>query len=288
MPLRTRLIAQADALPQIQRRLAAYLLEHYLTASDLTISELADAAGVSLGTVSGLCRRLGLAGYQELRLAIAREAVAFTPVSDETDEESRDGLDPALERAIARSIQAGVEAIDQTGRNLDREALTLACTLLRSAGRIVFVGVGSAGYVAGEASLKLRKLGLPASHHFDSHEQAIDASLLGPGDVVLVVSHSGRTQDVLRAVDIARFAGAHVIAVTSGSRSPLSDCADVLLATVSHDTAFLVEPMASTLAATAILHLVFLVLLEQGGEDAVRNYNRTQVATDQQGEGRSR
>jgi DNA-binding MurR/RpiR family transcriptional regulator len=142
--------------------------------------------------------------------------------------------------------------------------------------------------VAGEASLKLRKLGLPASHHFDSHEQAIDASLLGPGDVVLVVSHSGRTQDVLRAVDIARFAGAHVIAVTSGSRSPLSDCADVLLATVSHDTAFLVEPMASTLAATAILHLVFLVLLEQGGEDAVRNYNRTQVATDQQGEGRSR
>jgi len=74
--IRARLSADLAALAPAQRRLASYLLEHFSSASDLGITDLADEAGVSVGTISLLCRRLGLRGYQDLRLGLAREAVS--------------------------------------------------------------------------------------------------------------------------------------------------------------------------------------------------------------------
>jgi DNA-binding MurR/RpiR family transcriptional regulator len=73
--LRARLRDRYPELSPAQQRLAAFLLENLDSASDYTITELADAAGTSIGTISQLCRRLGLKGYQDLRLSLAREAV---------------------------------------------------------------------------------------------------------------------------------------------------------------------------------------------------------------------
>jgi DNA-binding MurR/RpiR family transcriptional regulator len=279
--LRDRLRGSFPELAPAQQRLAAFLLDNLSTASDLTITELAEAAGVSVGTISQLCRRLGLKGYQDLRLTLAREAV----VVDATEAighrfDLAAGPDD-VRRAVGRVFGRDLEALAQTASRLDQAALRTAVAAIASARRVEFVGVGTAAFLAQEAALKLRKLGIDAVAHPDAHLQAMSAALLRPGDVLVAISHSGRTLDTLRAAQLARDAGASVVAICGEGRSPLGAIADVRITTASADTGFQVEPTSSTVAALAVIQTIFLMVLEQGGSAAQEQLSRTQAAVEE-------
>lgn len=264
-------------MPPAQRRLASYLVEHHSTAPDLTITDLAEEAGVSVGTVSQICRRLGLRGYQDLRLGLAREAVSLS-LADTTRRDKGTTGSPVgpTGSAADRVFGAGVEALTLTARQLDHGSVAAAVDRISHAGRVEWVGVASAGLVAAEGALKLRKLGVDSVVHADGHQQVMSAALLGAGDVLVVVSHSGRTLDVLESAQVAQAQGASIIAITGVTASPLARLADIVLPTVSFDTAFQVEPMASMLAQLAMVQALFVALLEAGGHDAMDRLARTQ------------
>lgn len=275
--IRARLAADMAAMAPAQRRLAAYLLEHAATASDLGITDLADEAGVSPGTISVLCRRLGLRGYQDLRLGMAREAVsASLPGAPAIGRQVAE--DDRLGAAVERVFGAGLESLGETARLLDLKALDLAVERLLAARRVEWVGMGSAALVAAEGSLKLRKLGIDSVAHLEGHQQVMSASLLTDRDVLVAVSHSGRTLDMLESVRVAREGGAQVLAITGVAASPLARDAHIVLGTVSYDTAFQVEPMASILAQSAVIQCLFLAILERAGDEAQERLARTQTA----------
>ncbi len=261
-----------------QQRLARYLLDNVATASDLSITDLAEEAGVSVGTVSLLCRRLGLRGYQDLRLGLAREAVSLSIAGGDTGAPKNGASDDPLAAAIEQVFGSGLDALAQTAQQIDRAVVRQAVKVIRRARKVEWVGVGSAGLVAAEGALKLRKLGVDSVAHFDNHQQVMSASLLDEQDVLIVVSHSGRTTDVLESVRVAHEGGAKVIAITGVAASPLAREAQVLLATVSYDTAFQVEPMASTLAQMAMVQVLFLAYLTEAGPEAEHHLARTQAA----------
>ena len=279
--LRSRIAHSLPTLAPAQRRLAAFLLEHLASASDYTITDLAEAAGVSIGTISHLCRQFGLRGYQDLRLALARESVFAMSSRDGDllglDSDRVESRSPAGE-AIRQVFSSAAEAVVQTARGISPASLETAAAALAAAGRIECVGVGTAGFVAAEAALKFRKLGFAAEAYQDTHQQAMTAALLGGGDVLLAISHSGRTVDTIRCASLARDASATVVAISGPGRSPLSDLADVSLETVSYDTGFQMEPMASTIVELAIVQTLFMMVLKRGGPAAEERLARTQQA----------
>lgn len=279
--LHARVVAALPTLPAAQKRLAEYLLRNLSTASDLSITDLAEEAAVSVGTVSQFYRRLGMRGYQDLRLGWAREAVTASAAGSG----SLLGLQPsvgktqgAMEDAIAHVFGANTQAQIETAQRLDRTAVEAAITTISTARRVEWVGAATAGLIAAEGALKLRKLGIDSVCHSGSHQQSMSAALLTSADAIVAVSHSGRTDDVLRSVRLARDAGARVIAITGLAPSPLVQIADVVLSTVSYDTAFQIEPMASTVAELGVVQLLFLLLLERGGATAQTRLERTQAA----------
>jgi DNA-binding MurR/RpiR family transcriptional regulator len=276
--VRSRLRESYGDLTPAQRRLAEFLLENLAIASDFTITDLAGAAGVSIGTISQLCRRLGLKGYQDLRLSLARDAVVLDAGAAGQRLEIPEGP-PAVREAIARVFGSSQDALVETAGRLEPASLERAVDLLASARRIECVGVATAGLVAAEAALKLRKLGLDAVSLGDTHQQAMSAALLDERDVLVAISHSGRTIDTLRAAQVARAGGAHVIVISGQVRSPLADAADVLFVTVSADTGFQVEPMASTVAAIAVIQVLFVLLMERAGT-AQDQLSMTQAAVE--------
>jgi hypothetical protein len=87
--------------------------------------------------------------------------------------------------------------------------------------RIEFFGVGNSGIVAQDAQHKFFRLGVNTIAYSDGHMQVMSASLLGPGDCVVVISNSGRTRDLMDACDIARRNGATTIVITA-TGSPLA------------------------------------------------------------------
>jgi len=276
--VRSRLRDEYGDFTPAQRRLAEFLLENLAVASDYTITDLAEVAGVSIGTISQLCRRLGLKGYQDLRLALARDAVVLEASVTGQRLDLSEGP-PAVLEAIARVFGSSQDALTETASRLEPAVLERAVGLLAEARRIECIGVATAGLVAAEAALKLRKLGLDAIALPDTHQQAMSAALLDGRDVLLAISHSGRTIDTLRAAQLARAGGAQVVVISGQSRSPLADAADILLVTVSSDTGFQVEPMASTVAAIAVIQVLFVLLVERAAA-AQDQLSMTQAAVE--------
>jgi D-arabinose 5-phosphate isomerase GutQ len=162
-------------------------------------------------------------------------------------------------------LELGVKVLGNTAsailalrEQLNRETLANAIELLAGAARIEFFAVGHYGVVAHDAQFKFLRFGLPCGSHTDVRLQPLAASVLKPQDVVVVISSSGRVDDLLTVVDAARERGAPVLAITA-SQSPLARKADVALI-VDH-----VEDVATHVPMVSrILHLLVIDILAVG------------------------
>jgi glucokinase len=132
----------------------------------------------------------------------------------------------------AKVIDNTVSAILNFRDQLDVRSLDQAIALLRKANKVEFYAMGNSRAVALDGQHKFFRFRIPTASYGDAHLFSMAAELLNPGDVVIVVSNSGKLPELLKAVDAARHAGADVIAIAP-NQSPLAKKATVCLA-VNH------------------------------------------------------
>ncbi|MCG5241548.1 SIS domain-containing protein [Azospirillum doebereinerae] len=221
-----------------------------------SIGQLAAKAGVSEPTVLRFCRAAGFAGFQDFKLRLAQHLAATAAraqaargtVALARDLEPGDSVGGAAEKVLNRAI----DALTRLRDTLDPAALERAARALVKAGRVEIVGMGASGAVAQDAYHKLFRLLRSVAASSDAHLQAMAAATLGPGDVMLAISKTGTSKEILEAAAIAREGGATVIAIT-GAGTPLAALAGTLLVVdVDEDTA-VHTPMASRLAQLALI-----------------------------------
>lgn len=112
--------------------------------------------------------------------------------------------------------------------------------------------------IAADAHHKFLRTGIPTISYSDSHLQVMSAAQLAPGDTAVLISHSGSNRDILQAAEIAREQGAKTIAITSLGKSPLTERVDVSLHTVSAETDYRSEALASRLAQLSIIDALYV------------------------------
>jgi len=139
-------------------------------------------------------------------------------------------------------------------------------------------GMGNSHAVAVDIQHKLMRLGFGVIALSDSHLQAISSAYLSRGDVVIAVSHSGSSRDVIEAANVAKANGARVIGISSFGRSPLSKIADVNLYTASNETKYRIVAVASRHAQMVIVDVIYTVLAMRMGPEAVRGFKRVELA----------
>ncbi|MGB4338451.1 MAG: SIS domain-containing protein, partial [Bacillota bacterium] len=110
------------------------------------------------------------------------------------------------------------------------------------------------------------------------HMQAMAASLVEPGDVVVAISHSGSSRDIIDALAIARSRGATTIGITHYARSPIDKVVDIKLGTSSYETLYRMESTSSRIAQLAIIDALFIGVCLRDPERAVRNIVATREA----------
>jgi len=129
---------------------------------------------------------------------------------------------------------------------------------LIQAKRIYFFGLGASGSVARDAEHKFFRFNLPVSSHEDVLMQRMLASTGGAGDVFFIVSHTGRTKEVVEVAEIARNNGSTVIGLTA-PESPLAAMCTLAMDVDVPENTDEYMPMASR-----IVHLVILDVLATG------------------------
>ena len=235
-------------LPPAAKRIAAYIAANPEAVLRMSITEVAEKADASEGSVVGLCRRIGASGFQELKILIAREYVKSVQFIQE-DLRERD----SVEEVSGKIFAAHATSLADTRKLLTAEALTKAVTILRKASRIEVYGIGSSSPIAIDLAYRLIQLGMRAIAMVDSHMQAVSAAMTGKDVATVTISHSGSTVETVLATRLAQEAGARTIGITGIGKSPLQRYCDVVLHTVANETHYRTEAMSSRVSQLAIV-----------------------------------
>lgn len=247
-----------DGLSRSEARVADFILGDPNRAVEMSIATLAAAASVSEPTVARFCKSMGFSGLKDFKLRLARSLGASVRVHQ--DVSPQDSAASATTKVLDRAARGIAGARDSA----DHASISRAAEAIATARRVEFYGQGNSGIVALDAQHKFFRLGIATAAYSDPHVHAMSAATLGPRDVVMAISASGRSVDLIRSVEIAKNAGVTVVALTTRG-SPLMRLADIAIATDIEEDPDLYAPMVSRLVHLALIDaLAVLVALKQG------------------------
>lgn len=181
-----------------------------------SLTELSDACGAAEATVLRFFRKLGFKGYQDFKLLYAQETLQA--VQSETDE-----------TFIGKIRNHMVQAINESSETIKLSDLQKAIDIITESDDIVIYGIGSSGIAGLDMQNRLMRIGKHTSVITDSHFQIMRASSMNEKTVVIAISLTGSTKDIVDAVKIAKENNATVISLTNYAKSPLTQYSDVVL-----------------------------------------------------------
>jgi DNA-binding MurR/RpiR family transcriptional regulator len=261
------LTALHQRLPRMtpaEQRVGAFVVNDPAAIRTLTITQLAKGSGTSIASVARFCHTLGFPGYPEFRMAIAT-SVGRDEISLERFQISDGdvGPDDSAADVISKIAYHEAATIEQTARDLNLEVLDQVVDRIVKARRIDIYGTASSGLAGQDLQLKLHRIGLFAQCWTDQHVALTSAALLGPDDVAIAFSHSGRTLEIAQAIDVASATGAVTVAVTNFPTSPLAGKASLVLTTSANETRYRSGAMSSRIAQLAVVDFLFVRIVQR-------------------------
>ncbi|CAI0768585.1 Uncharacterized HTH-type transcriptional regulator ybbH [Serratia entomophila] len=239
-----------ELLSKSERKVAEVILASPQTAIHSSIATLARMADVSEPTVNRFCRRLDTKGFPDFKLHLAQSLANGTPYVNRNVEE-----DDSVDSYTSKIFESVMASLDTVKANLDIAAINRAVDLLTQAKKISFFGLGASAAVAHDAMNKFFRFNIPVVYFDDIVMQRMSCMNSGEGDVVVLISHTGRTKNLVEMAHLARENDATVIAITSRD-TPLAQAATLaLLLDVPEDTDVYM-PMVSRIAQLTLIDVL--------------------------------
>jgi DNA-binding MurR/RpiR family transcriptional regulator len=256
-----RLRGLYPSLKTALRKVADVILSQPEMAIYASVNEVAAISAVSEATVMRFCRILGFKGFQDFKIALAREMAIATLAP----EEEREGGDEAV--IVRQVFQTNRSALQDTQKIVDLGTMHETARILLHARQVMVVGVGGSGPAVTYAGNRFLLLGLKAQQYTDFYLMLMAASLLTPKDAVLAISNSGTPREIIETVAQAREKGARVICITNNSLAPLARASNPALITASREMTLPEEAVSSLVCQITILDaLSALIAVGRGAQ----------------------
>lgn len=254
--------------------IADAILEHPDQAAGMNITQIADRSGTSVASIVRFCKTLGFKGYPEFRMALIGQL--SRQVAQGTDLHLDGGItvDDSAEEVIRKIAYADALAIKTTAERLDVETFVKTVDAWQSASTVGIIGFASSAYVALDLQLKLNRLGKRSVAWSDLHTALTSISVLKAGDVLVAISHSGTTLDIIDVISEFKEKGIKIVLITNALRSPATAIADLVLFTSARETTLRSGATASRIAQLTVVDCLCVSL-------AQRNWSGTRVALDE-------
>lgn len=242
--------------PTLQK-LGNFILTEPQKVLYLTITELAKESKTSEASVTRLCRNSGCKGYTEFKMALAldiQQSQPDAPVSGD----NIDGL-----------VEESVQALRDTGKFINRNVLQQAGIALHQAASVQIYGVAASAITGDYLHYKLLRLGKSALLFNDMHRAAMNASTLREGDLVIAISSSGSTKDLLHVVEVAKKRKAQVLMLSNTLRSPLGKLADMLLVAARPEGPLSAGSLSAKVGAMLLVEVLVGELITHNSQYAI-------------------
>lgn len=249
---------------------ADFLLADPGRAMPMTLAEVARQSGTSDASVIRLARAAGCRGYRELRTRLATSLGRAEGAPEEGSYPAGVAAGDSPEAVIAKLAATERETIAQTQRTLDAAVVRDVAESVASARRILVVGIGASGLVARDLAAKLSRIGLVAHAAAEAHDALTFAVLLGPGDVFVGISVSGRTRDVVDAMDLAASSGAVTVGLTAQPRSPIGGAGRALISVAPREAGLRIGATTSRSGQLFVVDALFTMVYQLREEESAR------------------
>lgn len=266
-PILADIRAAIPALRKSEIKVAEFVLTKPEKVVSMRIVDLAEHTEVSEPTIVRFCRGIGCAGFQEFKMRIAQE-LALTSQSEQFAIAEQDSIQDICDKVSSTTIQR----LNQVKSQLDSIQVDQSAKAISQATRVEFYGFGASGAVAIDAQHKFFRLQVSTAAYSDPHMQAMSAVTLNSNDVVVAISQSGRTKDLLHSVQLAQQKGAHVISLAP-QNTPLSQLADLPIhINIEEDTSKFI-PMTSRIAHLMVIDILAITVTQRRGPDFAQHLN---------------
>ena len=236
-------------MSKTEKKIADYLIHNQNRNTPMTITELSEATGASEATIVRFAKKVGCSGYQQLKIALAKEEQHIANKSlSESD---------TFSTIYVKTSDDIYSSLLKTRDSINEENFKIAYNLINKANQIFIIGVGNSYAVCLDAYHKFLRLGFNIEPIGDSHFQVIAACKSDANTLFIVVSHSGCTKDILETVAIAKNHNAKIFAVTGDRTSLLAKNADAVLTTSSEEINYRMLGLSSRYAQLAIFDTLY-------------------------------
>jgi RpiR family transcriptional regulator, carbohydrate utilization regulator len=239
-----------------EKKVADYILAQPETVIHLSIRELALEVGVAESTIFRFAKKIGYTGFKDFKIGLS------TSVSMNKHEEGvfyKDISKMDSPKTIAdKVIEANIKSLRDSSKLLKDNDIDKAVSYLANSNKVFFFGIGGSSAVAVDAYYQFLRSPIEVSCDVDSHIQLMTATKMGKNDCAIIISHTGKTKEVITiAKEVKRNKG-KLIVVTSFPLSPLAELADVCLLSISSETEYILEATASRISQYSIIDALFV------------------------------
>lgn len=255
-----------DGVFSAEKRVAEFILKNPEQIITLNVADIAEQSGVSDATVIRLCKHLGYTGFYQMKLQLAHELGRNQLLRG-----SGGAKKPACADDLLKEMATSILNI---GTSVDMQTLTVCVEKIRSAGTVYLVAAGNSIPIAAGLAFRLGRMGIRAVSSSISEQMIININNGLQNDVVIGISHSGNSKQVINAFELAKKKGIATVALTDFKRSPAEQAADTTLSTGISDSTMFLFGATSYLYLYALTDLLvfFIENARQGSDDEMVEY----------------
>jgi DNA-binding MurR/RpiR family transcriptional regulator len=250
-----------------ESELAKFIIENPDEISQLSINQIAKKIHISPATITRFCQKISFSGFNEFKHELKRYIDLRNKPTAASDIKEID--------YFSNLYQNHLEIIETTFRKMTYFDIQQAVSLLTDAKKVHVYGIGNSGIAAQEFKWKFFRIGIQVESITDPHQAVMDAALSTGSSLVIGISVSGKTKEVIDAIKIAKRQGASVLAITSDKTSELSQLADLSLLVMSKSSMHMGQNISPTLPLFLLFDLLYTELVAKDYMNRIQIRDKT-------------
>lgn len=262
-----------SSLTSSEQKVAKYILNHKEDVSEWSVQYLSKKIKVSTATVVRFAHKIGYQGFPDLKLALAKETHQ-NELPDLTEELT---AADTIEDLIQKSFNYRIHTLEKVTKLLDIQELQHAIITIQKAKRIFLMGIGGSAIVCSDLYHKLTRIGYTVVYTLDTHVQLASLNGISKEDVLICVSYSGETKEIVLASQIAQKNGAMVIAITQIVKNSLSKSADIICGIPNEEKMFRIGAISSRDTSLFVADLLYMGVLVEKFDDVKKRLHETKT-----------
>jgi len=265
-----------DNMTDVDKKIANYINENKELITKLSVSELAQNANVSSASIVRFSRKLGYNGFGELKIEIAKDLTLNSKDYSYIVKDSDVGINSIVNNITNKTI----ETITNTTKLNELDTIEKSIEEIINAKNVYVFGVGGSALVALDLQQKLLRINKTTITFLDSHTQLMVSSNLDKDDVAIAISYSGKSKEVIKAIENGKSNGAKCISITKYGENDLNKLCDINLFVPNIENKLREGAISSRIAMLTLIDIIYISIIQKNLEDSKSKLESSKIAMD--------